>query len=526
MYKVFLVDDEYRIIERIMNIDLWENSPFNFCGEASDGEMALSLINEIKPDIVITDIEMPFMNGLELTAILKNSMPWVKIIFLSGHDEFEYAKKALKLGVSDYLLKPVRIEELQNVLIKVANNIEEEKEQNLELTNLQNRLVSVEKLKKDNLFEQLISGYFDSIDIINQFKSYQIDILAKNYIILDVKIHCHVEEESPTVKRVIDYPQIKNIAMNQLDRVENLIWYYKTSERMLILLQGDDGFALKEQAFSLASLIKYAINKVENHQTIIGIGNVVTRLKQVAISYLNANKARTYLGDLYLGQILYIDDIENQMFEINHNSKKYQLSRIGEEDIDDYIRMTANLEENNSGLMQYYNVINIIFECVDIVAKLGGNEKEIFPPINEKEIVYMFATDKTVLYELLHEFIEKMVKYKELNSKDKYSDIIRNAKEYIHNHYHESRISLNDVALEVNLSPNHFSMIFSNETNHTFIEYLTMTRIRKAKKLLTTTELKLADIAYEVGYNEPQYLSYTFKKNLGVSPREYRLSNS
>lgn len=519
MYKVFLVDDEFRIKERIMSIDTWEYSPFNFCGEASDGEMALSLINELKPEIVIADIEMPFMNGLELTAILKSTMPWIKVIFLSGHDEFEYAKEAVKLGVSDYLLKPVRIDELKSVLMKVAQEIESEKQQSLEVANLQMSLESVEKLKKDNLFEQLISCQFNSQELLEQYRNYDVDILAKHYIILDVKIHCQTKNVE-----TIHYSQVKNIAINQLDKIDNLLWYYKTCERMLILLRGEDGFLLKEQAFSIASSIKYAISKIENHETTIGIGNVVSRLKQIAISYLNANKARTFLGDLYLGQILYIDDIENHMFDVLGKKANDQLTRIGLEDVDDYIAKTAHLEDNNSGLMQYYNIINIIFECVEVVTKLGGDPKEVLPLINEKEIVHMFATDKTVLYQLLYDYIVKMIHFKEQHSSNKYADIIRNAKEYIKKHFNESRLALNDVAQEVNLSPNHFSMIFSNETNNTFIEYLTKTRLKKAKELLNNTEMKLSDIAYEVGYNEPQYFSFIFKKNLGVSPREYRMS--
>jgi two-component system, response regulator YesN len=522
MYKVFLVDDEYRIKERIMSIESWENSPFNFCGEASDGEMALCLISELKPDIVIADIEMPFMNGLELAGILKSSMPWIKVVFLSGHDEFEYAKEAVKLGVSDYLLKPVRIEELRLVLNKMAEAIEQDKKNSLEIANLKMNLESAEKLKKDTLFEQLLSGFFDAKELLDQFKSYDVDILAKNYMVMDVKIHSHSRDPLENGEATIHYPLVKNIAVNHLDKVENLLWYYKICDRMIILLRGDNGFELKEQAFSIASSIKYDVNTIEGHETTIGIGSVVTRLKQVALSFLSANKARTFLGDLYLGQILFIDDVENQMFEHTKDSEGMQLSRIGLDEIDAYIDQNAHLEDNNSGLMQYYNVISIFFECVDQVTKSGGDARVILPSINEKEIIYMFATDKTVLHTLLYTCIEKMIQFKDAQGNNKYNDIIRNAKEYIQKHFNESRISLNEVAKEVNLSPNHFSMIFSNETNHTFIEYLTRTRLQKAKELLCETEMRLADIAYEVGYNEPQYFSYMFKKNYGLSPKEYR----
>jgi two-component system response regulator YesN len=106
MYKVFIVDDEIIVREGIRNKIQWEKTPFNFLGEASDGEIALSMIQELKPDILITDIKMPFMDGLELSMIVKNIQPWIRIIILSGHDEFNYAKEAIKIGVDDYILKP------------------------------------------------------------------------------------------------------------------------------------------------------------------------------------------------------------------------------------------------------------------------------------------------------------------------------------------------------------------------------------------------------------------------------------
>ena len=119
-YKVFLVEDEIVTREGIRdNVD-WKANGFEFCGEASDGDMALPLIQAIKPDVLITDIKMPFMDGLQLSKIIRERMPWVKIIILSGHDEFEYAQEAIKLGVNEYLLKPITVQEMHKVLQKTC----------------------------------------------------------------------------------------------------------------------------------------------------------------------------------------------------------------------------------------------------------------------------------------------------------------------------------------------------------------------------------------------------------------------
>ena len=112
MYSVFLVDDEPIVLEGIRSKIDWENNGFTFAGEATDGEIALSMIHEIKPDVLITDIKMPFMDGLELSKAVKNIQPWIKIIILSGHDEFDYAKKAISIGIEDYILKPFTPDEI------------------------------------------------------------------------------------------------------------------------------------------------------------------------------------------------------------------------------------------------------------------------------------------------------------------------------------------------------------------------------------------------------------------------------
>ena len=123
MYSVFLVDDEPIVLEGIRTKIDWDNSGFSFAGEATDGEIALSMIHELKPDILITDIKMPFMDGLQLAAAVKKIQPWIKIIILSGHDEFDYAKKAISIGIEDYLLKPFTSEEVIASLKKTAEQM-------------------------------------------------------------------------------------------------------------------------------------------------------------------------------------------------------------------------------------------------------------------------------------------------------------------------------------------------------------------------------------------------------------------
>src|SRR5512134_325658 len=155
-YKVFFVEDEAITREGIRdNVD-WQASGFEFCGEASDGEMALPLLRATQPDVLITDIKMPFMDGLQLSRIVRERMPWVKIIILSGHDEFEYAQKAIGLGVTDYLLKPVTVQKLQTVLQKLSVQLDKERKEQADLKKLQEQMEDNRAMLRERLLFRLV----------------------------------------------------------------------------------------------------------------------------------------------------------------------------------------------------------------------------------------------------------------------------------------------------------------------------------------------------------------------------------
>ena len=148
MYSVFIVDDEPIVLDGIRSRIDWEANGFTFAGEAGDGEIALSMIHEIKPDILITDIKMPFMDGLQLAQEVKRTQPWIKIIILSGHDEFDYAKKAISIGIQDYILKPFTPEEITAGLKKAAGEIDRERMQFSDITKMKEELKPKEALIK------------------------------------------------------------------------------------------------------------------------------------------------------------------------------------------------------------------------------------------------------------------------------------------------------------------------------------------------------------------------------------------
>ena len=187
-YRVFLVEDEIITREGIRdNVD-WSAAGFEFCGEATDGEMALPLIEETKPDVLITDIKMPFMDGLQLSKIIREHMPWVKIVILSGHNEFEYAQSAVKLGVTEYLLKPISAKDLYQVLEKLSAMLEREKQEREKLKNLQTQVEDNMVLSREKFLLKLVMGGISSVDAIEQSQQFGLHLVARYYLVVLIRI--------------------------------------------------------------------------------------------------------------------------------------------------------------------------------------------------------------------------------------------------------------------------------------------------------------------------------------------------
>src|SRR4029079_401488 len=185
-YKVFLVEDEIVTREGIRDTVDWGAAGYEFCGEAPDGEMALPLIREQRPETVITDIKMPFMDGLQLCRILRETLPSTKIIILSGHDEFRYAQEAIQIGVTEYLLKPIVPQDLVAALRKVARQLDEEHQTTAHLEALQAQMISHRPLLRERCLLDLVAGNSCSADFIQQAQRLDIDLFAPWYQVLVV----------------------------------------------------------------------------------------------------------------------------------------------------------------------------------------------------------------------------------------------------------------------------------------------------------------------------------------------------
>jgi len=525
MYKVFLVEDEIVTREGIRdNVD-WAAADFKFCGEASDGEMALPLLEKNGPDVLITDIKMPFMDGLQLCKIVRERMPWVKIIILSGHDEFQYAQEAVRLGVTEYLLKPVGVQDLYGVLRKVADELDREQQERESLQQLKRQIEDDLALRQEKFLLKLVMGGMSSLEAIEQGQWLGLNLIARWYQVLVVEFKSNGPVEP------LDYYQCQEVERTLSRLVGSNPEVYvskKGTAELLLLIKGDSDDYLEQEAHFLAELIKNEIENKINCSVRVGVGSPQDRIGNIYQSFTHA------LANLH--QI-------GLAGPANGNSKvdRAELLNVDKSALEDYLQC-GMMEEFagffetyleplgeaalQSHLIKNYIFVDIILTTAKFVHQLGGDVDRVIPEINDVETLLMNIKTLDQLREETRRVFAGALAFRDSQAQNQYGAIIHQARKYIERHYPNPDLSLNEVAAQVNLSPSHFSVIFSRETGETFTDYLTHLKIEKAKELLRTTTLKSFEISSQIGYNDPHYFSHVFKKQTGLSPKEFRLQGS
>ena len=413
MTKVFLADDEIVIREGIRVSFPWSETDYQLVGEAPDGEIALSMIRDTKPDILITDIRMPFMDGLELCRIVRRQMPWIGIIILSGYDEFEYARQAIQLGVKEYMLKPITAQELRQVLDRVSAQIKAEQEDRGR-GGFRQSTDSASLFVKEKLLATLYSEdttASDALNVVSQLRSMGVSLTANRYVVVDA---------------AFEPAAIGMEVLRELTESSGGIAHVtgsRTGGRVLML--GDSDADAEERAYAFADSAVTELERSGCKNIRVSIGETVSSPEQIIASMKSAAHIRHVLGDAAREKPLIVG-------------------------------------------------VRDFGESGD-----GGNAHTV----------------------------------------------AARARLYLAEHFTDSNLMLGDAARAVGMSESRFSTVFAQETGKTFTEYLTHLRLARARELLAGTDKKSAQIALEVGYNDAHYFSYLFKKNLGLTPGEYRAQN-
>lgn len=534
--KVFLVEDEMVIRRGIKNSIDWEKEGYIFCGEASDGELAYPMIIKEKPDILITDIRMPFMDGLELCKLVKKELPNIKILILSGYDEFDYAKEAIRLGVTEYLLKPISSGKLLEALNGVSESIRREKEDKDLVRKYMEEMRENTEHEKQKFFEQMIAGNLSMADALETGKKYEMSLSAGMYNLLLFRFT--LGEENRKSGELLGEAEY---AIEKLtERLEYVFEFQRGVEGWAFLLMADNEEQMSERVKELSKDLEEIM---KNYSTIAyfgGIGQPVARLRELEESFREAERALAARFTMELNRIISVDDIRmaqnvdtlddieiTSFGEIEKTRTMLEkfLNNGVEDEIDEFVDVYINeLPEENlkSVLMRQYIIMDAYIVMMSFCEKIEGIEGEM--QAQSEELKNSMKTIQTLeeIKNYIRMLLKKIIGVRDTISGRRYSDIIEIAKDQIRKTYMSDEISLNTIAAEVGMSPSYFSSIFSKEMGKTFVEYLTEIRMDRAKELLMCSSMKTSEIGYEVGYKDPHYFSYIFKKTQNCTPKEFR----
>lgn len=533
--KVFLVEDEYIVREGIKNNIDWEKNGYDFCGEASDGELAFPMISEKRPDIVITDIRMPFMDGIELSRMIKEEYPEIKIIILSGHEEFEYAKAAIQIGAEEYLLKPINGDELLQVVNRVAQKIKEENESR----------ETLQEGEGDENFEyakrQLLSSLIDDnaslSDAMEQGKKIHLNLMAQCYNIMMLKLQRKNKEQGFS-QRILELYKTMEDTLKEQDGQS--IMFDRAPEGKVILFMGSGEEEIRRNMDVFAGQFREILPEYEDVTYFGSVGVPVMRLRELGESYEAASHGFSYRFLTEPNQI--VDN--HTVFDQTRNEKKFSCS-IGSVDIqnldkqkiesflkggemdeihffvEEYMKNTGDAGKN-SMIFRQYIVMDMFFAASHFLTQITDGREQLGEPFESPEQMQKIVSDLEATVVYIKELFTKVMQVRDAQTTEHNSDVVENAKKYISENYHDEELTLNTVAHEVNVSPNHLSAMFSQKTGQTFVKYLTDVRMHRAKELLKCTSKRSNEICEEVGYRDPHYFSHLFKKNVGCSPIQYR----
>ena len=284
--KVFLADDEIVVREGIRESFPWDETPYTLVGEAPDGEMALPIIRDTNPDIVITDIKMPFMDGIELCRTLRAQMPWIGIIVLSGYDEFEYARQCLQLGVREYLVKPINSENLREALDKVSKQLEDERKAIEHAASLRTRLGNDEQLVKEKLIASLYSedsAAEDSRNVLKHLETMGCNCIAPFYAVVDAAY------------KPLNEGQEAAYALSEGSGGVMYATPTRTGSALLVL--GDTAEDAEERAYAFAASLVRELERVGGSEIRVGIGDIVDAPEDILKSFKTARHIRHILVD-------------------------------------------------------------------------------------------------------------------------------------------------------------------------------------------------------------------------------------
>jgi len=515
--KAILVDDEQLSIDMMKNLIEWDRYDVQIVATAPDGLSALELFRELAPNIIITDIKMPGMDGIEFIRRVREISQDVEIIFISAYADFAFVKEAITLGSSNYLLKPVDEAELEKTLEKITQKINEKS------VSRRLALTSETRKKKRILHDYLRSGAQRTLGrkLFAEFCPEGVPFLLMSVSVDHETIAAYTDASSLAVDQIAyEQERIEHIAARLAPCLaledEECTW-------LLLLRTGN-----KEDAIAIAEALLHSLRDGGKTDARVCFSRISTRAQELPVlcaQVLQFDQYSQYLGDIdVLGsgyccneeefhRVRYAD-YGRQATEAMRRYDAAEAERILEE------ALSSSTAISPDDLISVYEFCFVVVLCAKrLLTERGAPGKNAWiAEIRYEQIAAIRSQEQ------LRAFMIRVIRTLEAKpgkKQEHYSQLVREGIDFLMAHY-DQNLSLEEICKHLSVSKNYFSYLFKRDVGESLWAYLTSIRMSKAKTLLSDTNLKSLEIAYQVGYDNPSYFAKLFKKLNGQTPNEYR----
>ncbi|MCI6277665.1 MAG: response regulator [Clostridium sp.] len=529
MYKIMIVDDEEEIRLGIIKRMDWESFGFVVVGDAENGEEALEKAEKLEPDVIMTDIRMPFMDGLELGNKISQILPSTKIIVFSGYDDFEYAKQAIKINVIEYLLKPINSAQLAEVLKNLKMKLDKEYDEKRNIDILKQHYLESLPVMREQFFIGAIEGRVKSDSWKSEIKNLCVEFQGEYFAVGLIKLEDIDRSDEEFIKEnSLLLISIKKIVDENMSKFCNFVSFLYV-DKVVVIGNFKDKSDINREINGLNEVCKI-FYRIMNRNIAAGIGDIVEEASKLYLSYKTAEDALEYRVVLGGGRAIYINDVEHTTsirLQLDENKERELLNAVKVSSVEEIRNVIGELFKDIESAVLPFNQYRIYFmEIMTSLLKLvqiyNLDIDEIF---GEGVNFYKYLEKLNSIEKIKEWFIEKATAINSGIKKNRMRSsavIVESAKEYIRKNYMDHDISVEKLCDSIHVSPTYFSTIFKKETDMNFVSFLTEVRLEEAIKLLNTTVDKTYVIANKIGYEEANYFSYVFKKKFGVSPSKYR----
>ena len=525
-YRVLLADDEEEIRSGISRKIDWASLGFSLVGEAGNGEEALELAERLRPDVVLTDIKMPFMDGLELCRRLRLILPGARLVVFSGFDDFEYARQAMSLGVSEYILKPINAPELIQVLEKLRQELDRRRLERRDMETLRRRYEESLPVLRELFYTRLLSGQIRPEQVQDRAARYEIDLPQGLWTAALVHVDGLGDEGERDELLLLSVQSFLEQHFALEGCSARVVLYGDMAALLLHLDREDRLYPLLEELERLSRLSQSYLGL----RLTTGVGLVCRGAEELDRSAAGARSALDYRVLAGGGRVIYIGDLEPQSaaapsFEEEDQRALSAAVKLGtREQAEAVVReLMERLRHAGLSLSRCDLFLLEVVTCLVRLARSGGLAvEEVF---GEGFTGAVSVSDFSSLEELGRWLGERCLKLHDLLGRQRTDSAwktVEGAKSYIAEHYADPGLSVEALCGQLHLSPAYFSTLFKRETQKSFTAYVTEVRMEHAARLLRDTDEKTYLVAERTGYTDPNYFSFVFKRHFGLPPSKFR----